>query len=93
MSLDLVKCGMCGKATVVAVGHRHLCDECRDQELKLYRKVRSLVLGDPAAGFTIQEVAGILMEDEKKIHHLVDSGYFKLTAQGMEPCKLEKRVF
>ena len=78
MSLELVKCGMCGKATVVGEGHKHVCDACRDDEHKLYSRVRALIREYNGSRLTIQDVAEILKVDEKKISHLVDSGYFKL---------------
>ena len=93
MSLDLVKCGMCGKAAVVGEGRRHVCDSCRAEELNLYSKVRTFVQGNPDTEFTIKNVADILKVDERKIHHLVESGYFKLTMRKLQLCEQENRVF
>ena len=84
VSLDLVKCGMCGKAAVVAAGHRHVCEVCREEEHKLYSRVRALVHESPDVGYTIWEVSEILSVDESKIHHLVDSGFFTLTIRGIQ---------
>ena len=84
VSLDLVKCGMCGKATVVAAGQRCVCEVCREEEHKLYTRVRTLIVENPDVGYTIQEVVGMLNVNERKIHHLVDSGFFKLTIRGIQ---------
>jgi hypothetical protein len=83
MPLELVKCGMCGKAIVVGAGQRHVCEVCRDEEQRLYRRVRMLVRENSEKRFTIQDVAEMLEEDEKKITHLVDSGYFRLVMSGI----------
>jgi hypothetical protein len=93
MQLDLVECGMCGKAAVVAEGRRSICDACREQEQELYSKVKDLIRENPGAGFTIRDMADILKVDERKIHHLVNSGYFKLTTQGIQLCKERNQVF
>ncbi|MCL2684749.1 MAG: hypothetical protein FWE55_05845, partial [Synergistaceae bacterium] len=74
MPLNLVNCGICGKATVVDEEQRHICDACREEELQLYRRVRALISENPGAGFTIWDVADKLKEDEGKITHLLDSG-------------------
>ena len=87
MSLDLVKCGMCGKATVISEGHRHVCEECRDPEHKLYARVR-MILGEyPDSGFTVQNIAEMVKAEESQIRHLVDSGFFKLTVRGLQFCE------
>jgi hypothetical protein len=78
VALDLVKCGMCGKATVVGAGQRHVCESCREEEQKLYTRVRALIREYDRSELTVQDVAAILKIDEKKITHLVDSGFFKL---------------
>jgi hypothetical protein len=85
VSLNLVKCGMCGKATVVQAGHRSVCEACRVEEQKLYARVRTLLREYDGSKLTIQDVAEMLKEDEKKITHLVDSGYFKLVMSGIRP--------
>jgi hypothetical protein len=77
-TLDLVKCGMCGKATVVASGSRAVCDACRDEERKLYARVRALLREYGDTRLTIQRIADMLGTDEKKISHLVNCGYFQL---------------
>ena len=87
MSLDLVKCGMCGKAAVVAAGHRSICDACRIEEQELYRRVRILIHENLDTRYTINDVADILKLDEKKIHHLVESGFFTLTTRGIQLCE------
>jgi hypothetical protein len=69
---------MCGKATVVRKGARPICDACRDEEKNLYVRVRSLLRQYHGTPLTIQDVADMLKVDEKKITHLVDSGYFQL---------------
>ena len=84
MLLDLVKCGMCGEAAVVSAGYRHVCEVCREPEHKLYTSVKTLVLGNPDVGYTIQDAAEILGVKESKIHHLVNSGFFKLTMRGIQ---------
>ena len=84
MSLDLVKCGMCGEAVVIATGHRHVCETCREPEHELYARVRSLIRENIYTRYTIQDAAGILEVDEKKIKHLVDSGFIKLTIRGIQ---------
>ena len=86
MSLDLVKCGMCGKAVVVANGQRHICEVCRDEEQQLYTRIRLILREYPGARYTIKEIADMIKVDERKIHHLVDNGYFKLTLQGIRLC-------
>jgi len=84
VALELIKCGMCGKAAVVPTGHRHVCEACREEEQKLYARVRSLVREYEGASLTIPDVADMLKVDEKKITHLVDSGYFKLVVTGIK---------
>jgi hypothetical protein len=78
VALDLVKCGMCGKAVVVGAGRRHVCEACREEEQKLYARVRTLIRESERSDLTVQDVAAILKVDEKKVTHLVDSGFFKL---------------
>lgn len=78
MSLDLVKCGMCGKAIVVGKGRRHVCDACREEEQALYLRVRRFLRDYSYDGLTISEVSSMMNLDERKITHLVDGGYFKL---------------
>jgi hypothetical protein len=78
MPLDLVKCGICGKAVVIERGTKQICPSCRDEEHGLYRKVRSLITECANRRYTISEVASELNVEEKKITHLVDSGYFQL---------------
>jgi membrane protease subunit (stomatin/prohibitin family) len=80
-SLELVKCGMCEKATVVERGGRHVCPECLKEERRLYSIVRKLARDHEGSGLTVRDVAEMLGVDERKITHLVDSGYFKLTLQ------------
>ena len=92
MALDLVKCKMCGKATVIALGTRPVCDSCRQEEQELYVRVRS-VLRDHEKKLTIQDVSEILEVDEKKIMHLVDSGYFQLKMQNLQLCDDLKKSF
>jgi hypothetical protein len=84
-ALDLVKCGMCGKATVVGMGQRHVCTSCREEEQKLYARVRTLLREYMGVSLTIQDVASMLKVEEKKITHLVDSGYFKLVMRQIRP--------
>jgi hypothetical protein len=78
MSLELVRCGICEKATVVRRGERHVCPECLEEEQKLYTKVRNLLRDHHWGGLTIKDVAERIAVEERKITHLVDSGYFKL---------------
>jgi hypothetical protein len=85
VSLDLIKCEMCGKAAVVEQGGRRVCSACFEDERKLYAKVRALLLEYEGSSLTIQDVAETLKEDEKKISYLVDSGYFKLVMRGARP--------
>jgi hypothetical protein len=85
MPLELVKCGICGKAAVVGAGQRHVCDACREEEQELYRRVRSFIREYPEAGNTVQGIAHALKVDEKKITHLVDSGYFRLVMRTVRP--------
>ena len=69
---------MCGKATVVNKGSRLVCDACRDEERELYVRVRTLLRQYHGTSLTIKDVADMLKTDEKKITHLVNSGYFQL---------------
>jgi predicted RNA-binding Zn-ribbon protein involved in translation (DUF1610 family) len=78
MPLDLVKCGICGKAVVIERGAEQICPNCRNDEKRLYRAVRALLTEYPDRRFTIQDVASELKVDDKKITHLVESGYFQL---------------
>ena len=82
--LNLVECGMCGKAAVVDEGHRHICDVCRGEEHELYSKIRTLIHENLGTRFTINDVADILKADEKKIYHLVESGFFTMTTRGIQ---------
>jgi hypothetical protein len=84
-ALDLVKCGMCGRATVIGMGQRHVCAACREAEQKLYARVRTLLREQMETSLTIQDVASMLNVEEKKITHLVDSGYFKLVMRQIRP--------
>ena len=84
-ALDLVKCGICGKATVVGMGQRHVCAVCRDEERRLYARVRTLLREQVGVSLTIQDVAAMLKVEEKKITHLVDSGYFRLVMRQIRP--------
>ena len=81
--LDLVKCGMCGEAAVIAKGHRRVCDTCRKPEHDLYAAVRTLIQDSSGRRYTIRDVSDVLEVEESKVKHLVDSGFFKLTAQGI----------
>ena len=87
MSLDLVKCGMCGNAVVIDEGRRHICDMCRGEEHGLYSKIRTLIHENLDTRFTIKDIADILHVDEKKIQHLVESGFFTLTTRGIQLCE------
>jgi hypothetical protein len=78
MPLDLVECGICGKAVVIERGAKNICPRCRDDEQRLYRNVRTLLTEYPDRRFTIQDVAAELKIDDKKITHLVENGYFQL---------------
>lgn len=78
MSFDIEKCGMCGKAFIGLKGGRKVCENCRDEEQQLYKKVRTLIRGNPDVPLTIQDVAEKLKVDERKITHLVDSGDLQL---------------
>ncbi|MDR1916708.1 MAG: hypothetical protein LBQ58_09070 [Synergistaceae bacterium] len=78
MPLDLVKCGMCDKAVVIERGTKPVCQDCRQEEQELYRRVRALLTDYGDRRFTIQDVAGALGVEEKKITYLVDNGYFQL---------------
>jgi hypothetical protein len=84
VALDLVKCKMCGKATVIVSGVRPLCDACRKKERELYARVRAVLRDHLYERLTIQDVSAILEVDEKKIMHLVDSGYFQLKMQNLQ---------
>jgi hypothetical protein len=84
VALDLVKCKMCGKATVVTLGMRSVCDSCRQKEQELCVLVREVLRDHLEERLTIQDVAEILDVDEKKIMHLVDSGYFQLKMKNLQ---------
>ena len=83
MALDLIKCGICGDAAVIAMGHRPVCEACRGLEHELYIRVRTLVRENHDVRYTISDAADILKIEESKIKHLVDSGFFKLTMRGI----------
>ncbi|MDR3164639.1 MAG: hypothetical protein LBU13_03590 [Synergistaceae bacterium] len=83
--LELVKCGMCGKAIVVEQGERHICSMCVDEEHRLYTSVRALLRDYERSGLSIRDVAEILKVDEYKVTHLVESGYFVLALRGLRP--------
>ena len=83
MSLELVKCGMCGKATVIERGERHICPLCLDEEHRLYSRVRTLLRDYEGSGLSIKDVSDMLEVDEHKVTHLVDSGYFELALRGL----------
>jgi hypothetical protein len=83
--LELVKCGICGKAAVIERGGRHVCPACLDEEHRLYTSVRTLLRDYEESLLTIKDVAEMLEVDERKITHLVDSGYFKLALRGLRP--------
>ena len=84
MPLDLIKCGMCGEAAVIAKGHRRVCDTCRGPEHDLYTKVRTLIQENPGKRYTIRDASELLDVEESKILHLVDSGFFKLSTKGIQ---------
>ena len=84
MALDLVKCKMCGKAAVITAGMRPVCESCRQKEQELYVLVRGVLRDHIDKKLTIQDVAEILEVDEKKIMHLVDSGYIQLKMRNVE---------
>jgi hypothetical protein len=73
-----MKCGMCGNAMVAEAGARPVCDSCKEEERNLYGRVRSLLRDYEGSSLTIQDVSEMMKVDEKKIAHLVDSGYFQL---------------
>jgi hypothetical protein len=73
---------MCGKAAVVESGGRHVCPVCLEEEHRLYADVRTLLRDYEGSGLTIKDVAEMLGIDERKITHLVESGYFKLALRG-----------
>lgn len=74
MKFDLAKCGMCGKAFVGVMGARNVCNDCRDEEQKLYHRLRTLIRDNPDRKFSLQEAAQLLRVEEKQIAHLVDNG-------------------
>jgi hypothetical protein len=76
---------MCGKATVVEQGERCVCSVCLEEERILYVRVRTLLRDNEESRLTIKDVAEMLEIDERKITHLVDSGYFKLALHGLRP--------
>lgn len=78
MNFDIEKCGICGKAFIGVKGCRKVCEGCRDEEQKLYKKVRNLIRDNPGTPLTVQDVANTLKVDERKINHLVESGDFQL---------------
>ena len=82
--MDLVKCGMCDEAVVIAKGQRHLCDACREVEHELYTRVRTLIRENIYTRYTIRDAADVLNVDERRIKHLVDSGFIKLTLKGIQ---------
>ena len=84
MALDLVKCGMCGEAVVIARGQRSVCESCRESEHELYSTVRTLIRENLDVRFTMRDAAEILKVEESKIKHLVDSGFIKLTIRGIQ---------
>jgi hypothetical protein len=84
VALDLVKCKMCGKATVVALGMRPVCDSCRQKEQELCALVREVLRDHGDERLTIRDVSDILEIDEKEIMHLVDSGYFQLKMKSLQ---------
>ena len=84
MRLDLVRCGMCGEAAVITMGRRRVCDTCREPEHELYTRIRTLILENLNTRYTIRDVSDILDVSERKIIHLVDSGFFILTMRGIQ---------
>jgi hypothetical protein len=75
---------MCGKATVVPSGGREICAACREEEQQLYISARTLIRERVHGSLTIQDVAEILRVDERKISHLVKSGYFQLVKKSLQ---------
>ena len=78
MSFDIEKCGMCGKAFIGVKGCRKVCENCREEEQQLYKRVRALIQNNPEEQLTIQDVSEKLKVEGRKITHLVDSGDFQL---------------
>ncbi len=69
---------MCGKAFIGVAGLRNVCDNCRDEEQDLYKRLRNLIRDNPSRQLTIEDAVCLLNVDEHKIHHLVDSGLVQL---------------
>ncbi len=78
MKFDIAKCGMCGKAFIGVAGLRNVCDNCRDEEQELYKKLRNLIRDNPGRQLTIEDAVSLLSVEARKIHHLVDSGLVQL---------------
>ena len=69
---------MCGKAFIGVAGLRNVCENCRDEEQALYKKLRKFIRDNPGQKLTIEDAVSLLNVDERKIHHLVDSGLVQL---------------
>jgi DNA replication initiation complex subunit (GINS family) len=78
VKFDIAKCGMCGKAFIGVSGMRSVCENCRDEEQVLYKKLREIIRDNPEKQLTISDAVSMLKVDERKIHHLVDSGLVQL---------------
>lgn len=78
MKFDIAKCGMCGKAFIGVAGLRNVCENCRDEEQALYKKLRKLIRDNPGQRLTIEDAISVLNVEGRKIHHLVDSGLVQL---------------
>jgi hypothetical protein len=76
MPLDIAQCGLCQTAVVVAEGARPICDNCREEELRLYNQIREL-LRKSGGTLTVADVSKTLKVEERKINFLVEGGMFK----------------
>jgi hypothetical protein len=69
---------MCGKAFIGVFGMRSICENCRDEEQDVYKRLRHIIRDNPGKKLTVADAVSILNVDEHKIHHLVDSGLVQL---------------
>jgi predicted AAA+ superfamily ATPase len=84
VALDIMKCSFCGRAFVDANGQRPICADCRDEEERLYKKARDLILDNPGRALSVSAVAEILGVEESKINYFVDHGLFHLVQREKE---------
>jgi AcrR family transcriptional regulator len=56
-----------------------------EEERRIYAAVRALLLDYGGSGLTLKDVAEMLHVEERKITHLVNSGYFNLSMRRLWP--------